>query len=202
MMKMKLWSTVTAAAVLLGGAYGISGVQNADAAGGAGAGTGSAASTASTSQGKTLIGAGKAEAYALKAAPGRVVSIDLEKKLSGTYYEVEIRSGNKEIDVRVEAYSGKILSVRKETDDDDDDDHYSSSTAASQNGTLISAAKAAEAAAASVKGTVTEVDLDRDDGSVIYEVKIRNGKVSTEVGVDAYTAKILYTDVDSDDDDD
>lgn len=53
-----------------------------------------------------------------------------------------------------------------------------------------------------MKGTVTDIDLDRDRGTAVYEVEIKNGRVSTEVGVDAYTAKIVYTDVDSDDDDD
>ncbi|WP_052091811.1 PepSY domain-containing protein [Paenibacillus sp. FSL H7-0357] len=189
MMKMKLWSSVAAAAILFGGAYSISEVQGA-----------SAGSTASQSQSKTLIGVDKAEAYALKSAQGRVESIDLKERISGSYYEVEIRHNNQEIDVRVDAYTGKILSVRKETDDDDDDDNYAAAT--SQSGTMISAAKAAEAASASAKGTVTEIDLDGDNGSFVYEVEIRNGKVTTEVGVDAYTAKVLYTDVDSDDDED
>ncbi|WP_438496772.1 PepSY domain-containing protein [Paenibacillus sp. IHBB 3054] len=188
MMKMKLWSSVAAAAILFGGAYSINEVQGA-----------SAGSTASESQSKTLIGVDKAEAYALKSAQGRVESIDLKERISGSYYEVEIRYNHQEIDVRVDAYTGKILSVRKETDDDDDDNY---AAATSQSGTMISAAKAAEAASASAKGTVTEIDLDGDNGSFVYEVEIRNGKVTTEVGVDAYTAKVLYTDVDSDDDDD
>ncbi|WP_342438416.1 PepSY domain-containing protein [Paenibacillus sp. FSL L8-0436] len=191
MMKMKLWSSVAAAAILFGGAYSISEVQGA-----------SAGSTASQSQSKTLIGVDKAEAYALKSAQGRIESIDLKERISGSYYEVEIRHNHQEIDVRVDAYTGKILSVRKETDDDDDDDDDNYAAATSQSGTMISAAKAAEAASASAKGTVTEINLDGDNGSFVYEVEIRNGKVTTEVEVDAYTAKVLYTDVDSDDDED
>jgi uncharacterized membrane protein YkoI len=89
--------------------------------------------------------------------------------------------------------------VRKEADNDDDS--YTAANTAS-SGTLITAGKAAEAAAASVKGNVTDIDLDRDNGSAIYEVEIRNGRISTEVGVDAYTGRVLYKDVDSDDDED
>ncbi|NOU83561.1 peptidase M4 [Paenibacillus sp. LMG 31459] len=189
-MKKKVWSSIAAAALILGGAYGIGEVKG-----------GTAAAAASVqSQSKTLIGVSKAEEIALKAAPGQVESIDLDKKLSGTYYDVEIRQAKQEMDVRVDAYTGKVISVRKETDDDDDDNYEVAATAPS--GTLITAAKAAAVASASVKGTVAEIDLDRDNGGAVYEVEIRNGRVSTEVGVDAYTAKIVYTDVDSDDDDD
>ncbi|MNB85906.1 Peptidase propeptide and YPEB domain protein [compost metagenome] len=195
-MKKQLLSSVAAAAIILGGTYGINEIRS---------GTAAAAPAVQQSQSKTLIGIAKAEAIALKSAPGQVESIDLEKKLSGTYYEVDIRQTNKEVDVRVDAYTGKVLSVRQDTDNDDDydDDNYLSDAAASASGTqLITAAKASEAALAAVKGKVTDVDLDRDNGTAVYEVEIRNGRISTEVGVDAYTGKVLYKDVDSDDDND
>ncbi|AIQ45113.1 hypothetical protein R70723_03805 [Paenibacillus sp. FSL R7-0273] len=191
-MKKQLLSSVAAAAIILGGAYGINEVRS---------GTAAAAPAVQQSQSKTLIGIAKAEEIALKAAPGQVESIDLEKKLSGTYYDIDIQQKNQEVDVRVDAYTGKVVSVRKEADNDDDDYNYTSAGAASE-AKLITAAKAAAAANAAVKGKVTDVDLDRDDGTAVYEVEIRNGRTSTEVGVDAYTGKVLYTDVDSDDDDD
>lgn len=185
----KIWSSIAAAALILGGAYGIGEVQ--------GGSTAEAAPTVK-SQGKTLIGAAKAEAIALKAAPGQVESIELDKKGSSTYYDIEIQQTRQEMDVRVDAYTGKVLSVRK--DADDDDDRYAEAPAS--GGKLITAGRAAEAAQAAVKGTVTDIDLDRERGTAVYEVEIRNGQIKTEVGVDAYTAKIVYTDVDSDDDDD
>ncbi|KUP25681.1 PepSY domain-containing protein [Paenibacillus sp. DMB5] len=189
-MKKQLLSSVAAAAIILGGAYGIIEIRS---------GTAEAASAVQPTQSKALIGVAKAEEIALKEAPGQVESIDLEKKLSGTYYDIDIQQKNQEIDVRVDAYTGKVLSVRKETGNDDDDDHY---TSTASGAALITAAKAAEAATAKVAGKVTDVDLDRDDETAVYEVEIRNGRTSTEVGVDAYTGKVLYTDVDSDDDDD
>lgn len=185
MMNKKLMGSIAAIAIFLGGAYGISEVQ------------GAAAQTSAVvqSQGKTLIGMGKAEELALKSEQGRVVNIELEKKFSGLYYDVEIRDNNQEIEVRLDAYTGKIVRVSKETDDDDFD-------VPAQGDVMISAAKAAEVAAASVKGKVTEVDLDHDNGSFVYEVEIKDGKTVTEVGVDAQTAKIVSKDVDFDDDDD
>ncbi|WP_342564339.1 PepSY domain-containing protein [Paenibacillus sp. FSL R7-0345] len=191
-MKKQLLSSVAAAAIILGGAYGISEFRS---------GTADAAATVQQSQSKTLIGVAKAEEIALKSAPGQVESIELEKKLSSTYYDIDIQQKNQEVDVRVDAYTGKVVSVRKEADNDDDDYSYTSAGAAS-DAKLITAAKAAAAANAAIKGKVTDVDLDRDDGTAVYEVEIRNGRISTEVGVDAYTGKVLYTDVDSGDDDD
>ncbi|WP_405107307.1 PepSY domain-containing protein [Paenibacillus sp. FSL K6-1217] len=149
------------------------------------------------SQSKTLIGVSKAEQIALKAAPGQVENIELEKKASGTYYDIEIQQTKQEMDVRVDAYTGKVISVRKDSDDDD-----SYKAAPAPGGKMITAGKAAEVAQAAVKGTVTEIDLDGDHGGAVYEVEIRNGQVKTEIGVDAYTAKVVYTDTDSDDDDD
>lgn len=200
-MKIKLWSSVAAAAILLGGAYGISEVQGA--AGGNSVlpspTTSSSPSTSTDTSTKTLIGFDKAEEAALQAAQGWVKSIDLKQKNSGTYYKVELRQSNQEIDVRVDAYTGKILSVRKEKEDDDDDD--AAAYAAASGKTLIGAAKAATAATASVKGNVTEIDLDEDDGRFIYEVEIKDGRQKTEVGVDAFTGEVLYIDKDEDDDD-
>lgn len=187
-MKKKIWSSIAAAALILGGAYGLGEVQGGSTA---------EAAASVKSQGQTLIGVAKAEAIALKAAPGQIESIELEKKGSSTYYDIEIQQTRQEMDVRVDAYTGKVLSVRK---DADDDDRYAEAPAS--GGKLITAGRAAEAAQAAVKGTVTDIDLDRDRGTAVYEVEIRNGQTKTEVGVDAYTAKITYTDVDSDDDDD
>lgn len=117
-MKKKIWSSIAAAALLLGGAYGIGEVQGGSTA---------EAAASVKSQGKTLIGVAKAEAAALKAAPGQVESIELEKKAGSTYYEIEIQQTRQEIDVRVDAYTGKVLSVRK--DKDSDDDHYAEAAA-------------------------------------------------------------------------
>ena len=190
-MKTKLWSSITAAALILGGAYGIGELKSSTAD----------AAAAVKSQSATLISVSRAEQIALKAAPGQVESIDLEKKASGMFYDIEIQQTKQEIDVRVDAYSGQVISVRKDADKDADKDDSHKATPASA-GKLITAGKAAEVAQAAVKGTVTEIDLDRDHGGAVYEVEIRNGQIKTEVGVDAYTAKVVYTDVDSDDDDD
>ncbi|NQX47575.1 PepSY domain-containing protein [Paenibacillus tritici] len=188
-MNKKIWSSMAAAALILGGAYGIGEVRGGTAE----------AAAAVQSQSKTLIGISKAEQIALKAAPGQVENIDLEKKAGSMYYDIEIQQTKQETEVRVDAYTGKVISVRKDADDDRDDNN---TAATAPSGKMITAARAAEVAAASVKGTVAEIDLDRDHGGAVYEVEIRNGQVSTEVGVDAYTAKIVYTDVDSEGDDD
>lgn len=160
-MKTKIWSSITAAALILGGAYGIGELKGSTAE--------AAASVKSQSQ--TLISVSRAEQIALKAAPGQVESIDLEKKAGGTYYDIEIQQTKQEIDVRVDAYSGKLISVRKDADDDD-----SHKAAPASGGKLITAGKAAEVAQAAVKGTVTEIDLDRDHGALSMRLKSGTGR--------------------------
>ncbi|ASA24242.1 PepSY domain-containing protein [Paenibacillus donghaensis] len=194
-MRTKMWGGAIAAAVLVtgGSVYGISTVQ------GAPAGT----PNNQTSQQKAVIGFAKAEQLALKEAQGVVESIELEGRAGSKRYEVEIEQANRDVDVLIDAYTGKTLKVRNDDDRDHDNRSVNSTTAGQNSGAKVIGAGAASAAAAkAATGTVTEVNLDRDDGELLYEVELQDGRTSTEVGVDAFTGKVVYVDADHDDDDD
>ena len=49
-------------------------------------------------------------------------------------------------------------------------------------------------------GTVTDVELDDDDGRAYYEIEIEDGKYEYEYEIDAVTGKILDFEKDRDDD--
>ncbi|MUV38483.1 hypothetical protein JNUCC1_02321 [Lentibacillus sp. JNUCC-1] len=51
-------------------------------------------------------------------------------------------------------------------------------------------------------GTVVSVELDEDDGRMIYEVEIEGENGEADVEIDAYTGKIIVLEVDLDDYDD
>ena len=53
-----------------------------------------------------------------------------------------------------------------------------------------------------VKGTITDIDLDEDDGRWIYEIEIQAQGKEYEVRLDAYRGTILEIEVDEMDDDD
>ncbi|SFF40459.1 Peptidase propeptide and YPEB domain-containing protein [Paenibacillus algorifonticola] len=187
---------------------------------------GGAATAASNT--KTLIGKAEAKKIALKHVDGRIDGVDLERNQTGIFYEVEVERGayQDEVDVHIDAYSGKLLGIY-DSDDDDDDRRAAQATApagtASNAGTvnqpaaspststgttaLKTAEQAGAIAVAKVGGTVVKVNRDRDDGRIIYEVDLRITGGKAEVEVDAATGKVLsvdkdYHDDDNDDDDD
>ncbi|MEC5424680.1 PepSY domain-containing protein [Virgibacillus sp. C22-A2] len=59
--------------------------------------------------------------------------------------------------------------------------------------------EAEEIALNSFSGTITEVELDEDDGRLIYEIEIENGNEEAEIDIDAYTGEILVLSIDRDD---
>lgn len=62
----------------------------------------------------------------------------------------------------------------------------------------ITPQQAQQAAQAAIGGTARSVELDEEDGNLIYKVKI----AQTEVAVDAGNGKVLYTEKDNQEDDD
>ncbi|MCY9581513.1 PepSY domain-containing protein [Paenibacillus alvei] len=56
----------------------------------------------------------QAVAIALQETPGKVTEIDSDKNV----YEIEIRNGNREVEYKIDKYTGKI--VEKEADDADE----------------------------------------------------------------------------------
>jgi uncharacterized membrane protein YkoI len=64
----------------------------------------------------------------------------------------------------------------------------------------VSAAAARSAALAAVPGTVEQVELDNENGNVVYSVEIRKADgTALDVKIDAGTAKVLQQDADDGD---
>ena len=54
---------------------------------------------------------------------GKVDTVDFERsRRHGAYYEIDIENRKGDYEVRVNAQTGKVISVQR--DDDDDDDHH------------------------------------------------------------------------------
>lgn len=82
-------------------------------------------------------------------------------------------------------------------------DAIAAQQAAAARATLITAEQAAQIAVDRVGGRVVDVELDRDDGILRYEVELKlSGGREAEVDVDAATGNVLEIDIDDDDDDD
>ena len=173
-----------AATVLLTGAIGVSVSANDDDV------------KISTEQSKQLIGFKKAKEVALKKVKGKVDDIDLETENGKVYYEVEIDTDKKqEFEVKVDAYTAKVLSVKESNDDDDDDNVQSTDN-------LITEKDAIAIANKGINGKVVSIELDSDDGRYEYEIELLTKEGEYEITIDAATGKILEKDFDSKDDND
>ena len=72
------------------------------------------------------IGGQRAAAIAkAKVGGGKIDDIDLEhSRRYGAYYEVDVDNCRGEYEVRVNAKTGKVISVHRDDDHDDDDHHH------------------------------------------------------------------------------
>lgn len=110
---------------------------------------------------------------ALQHTPGTALSADLDDDGADAWEVTVVKGDGSEYDVRIAPDSGKVLGAQRDTDDDNDADDRAELAAA--KGAQTDAREAALAAAA--KGTVTEVGLDDDNGSVAWGVDtVKNGE--------------------------
>ncbi|WP_328750586.1 PepSY domain-containing protein [Streptomyces sp. NBC_00285] len=119
------------------------------------------------------VTAAEAIAAALKHTPGTAVSADLDDDGADAWEVTVVKGDGTEYDVRIAPDSGKVLGAQRDTDEDTDAEDRAELAAVKKAGT-----DAREAAlAAAVKGTVTEVGLDDDKGTVAWSVDtVKDGK--------------------------
>lgn len=124
------------------------------------------------------------EKKALAVVNGTVTNIEFDKERTGDVYEVEITNATEEHDLKFDAYTGKLLSQKKEALDDGDDRNIQV-----ENNTAVKITKeqAIEKALSKAKGTVTKVELD--DG--VYEIEIVDGQLEYDIDIHATTGEIV-----------
>ncbi|KUM89402.1 MULTISPECIES: PepSY domain-containing protein [Streptomyces] len=143
------------------------------------------------------VTAAEAIAAALKHTPGTAVSADLDDDgADADAWKVSVVKGDgTEYDVRIAPDSGKVLGAQRDTDDDHDGDDRAELAAV--QGAKTDAREAALAAAH--KGTVTEVGIDDDHGTVAWSAETVKGTGHGEWNIALDTGKVTQ---DRDDDGD
>lgn len=136
---------------------------------------------------------------ALGIANGTITDIELDQNARTPHYEVDIWYDGYDYDLKFDAVTGEVLEQKKEREDRDDDDFDDNGAAAAADENLISSDEAIKAAQAVAEGTVEKVELDREDGTVYYEVEIENGRTDHEIYVNATDGSILEHETDDDD---
>jgi uncharacterized membrane protein YkoI len=138
---------------------------------------------------------------ALAKVDGTVTEVELERKLSGSVYEVEIKKDGYEYDLDLDAVTGEVLKEDKSKDDDEAglDDN---STKSDSSDVAITHEAAIEIALKEAAGTVTEIELERDNGRTYYEIELEEGNKEVDIEVDANSGAVLSVVKDDDDDSD
>jgi uncharacterized membrane protein YkoI len=144
----------------------------------------------------------EASEIALAKVKNGVITEAEKDRENGRYvYEIEVKDDQFEYDFKISQENGEILKEKKENRDEDSKRNKEASSE-DKDVTLISTEKAEEIALKEVKGTVEEVELDRENGSHVYEIEIETGKRNGDddddvtVYVDAVTGKMLYVEWD------
>ncbi|WHY56476.1 PepSY domain-containing protein [Peribacillus simplex] len=119
---------------------------------------------------------------------GQVTQFEKDWDQPMTYeMTVKTKEGYQEVDV--DAEKGEILSQEME-DDDDLNTQQAAETA------KISSDQAEKIALKAVDGQVTDAELDSENGTLVYELEIKQGQREYDVVVDATTGKVLKNQLD------
>lgn len=132
------------------------------------------------------VTAAEAIAAALKHTPGTAVSADLDDDGADAWKVSVVKGDGTEYDVRIAPDSGKVLGAQRDTDDDNDGDDRAELAAV--KGAKTEAREAALAAAH--KGTVTEVGIDDDKGTVTWSAETVKGNSHGEWNVALDSGKV------------
>ena len=132
--------------------------------------------------------------------------VDPELDESPAHYEVEITGRNgEEIEYKIDAYSGAVIAVKREMADDDEVSEAQPAKPA-QPGTAqdIGHAKAKSialnhAGVSESKAYDMEIELDDEDGTLVYEVEFKSGNREYDYEIDAATGAILRHETELDD---
>jgi uncharacterized membrane protein YkoI len=165
----------------------------------------------------------EARKTALERVPGTIEEGELEKEHGKLIYSFDIRTTDGITEVQVDANSGAVVSVEKETaaqeaaekhkdkakqKGDDNDDEESDADQKAHQEQYAKEAKitmeAAKAIALKAKaGTITDQELEKEHGKLLYSFDVRDasGK-SFDVEVDAKTGKVLKVEEDKEDEKD
>ncbi|GAA1380917.1 PepSY domain-containing protein [Peribacillus frigoritolerans] len=106
-------------------------------------------------------------------------------------YEMTVKTKEGYQDVDVDAEKGEILSQEMEDGDDED-----MSIQQAVENAKVSRDQAEKIALKAVDGQVTDMELDSENGTLVYELEIKQELKEYDVVVDATTGKVLKNQLD------
>ncbi len=188
------------------------------------------AATSQEAKSTKFITEQEAKDIALKEVNGTIIEADYDGDEKRPHYEFEIQSNQEEVDIEVDAVTGKVTITDREAvkanavkettqkapavsaateqkevvtkaEAAQTTEKAPAASTATKQKEVITKAEAINIAKSVAKGTVTKVELDKDDDDQTqkYELEFKDGNVEYDVEVDAYTGKIIEVDQDLED---
>lgn len=148
---------------------------------------------------KAKLSLAEAVDAALKKVPkGKAVEAGLERGDRGAVFVIEVVSGQKHLEVEIDAATGEALDVEEEdeqseetkkgTDEPDDEDLENEAAATSKT----SLADAIRTASKEVKkAKAFDAEFRREQGKLLIEVELLDGEDVKVINIDAQTGKVL-----------
>lgn len=154
--------------------------------------------------------------------PGEITEMELEKDGNRAVYEIEIVDEGMEYELKVDGNSGEILKLKEKrfaaheqeeaeqeiielekeqkTDEAAKEKPVQETKIQQENkskkNTVLDVSEAVAIAQKEFPGTVTEVELDEDDGRLLYEIEIEANGEEAEFEIDAMTGEIIVIEID------
>ncbi len=202
----------------------------------------------STSQAEAALSTEDIETMVKEQYPGEITEIEQETEFNRAVYEVEIKTDDKEYDIKLDGKTGEVLNIsekpiknkaqvsnekkkktakvkkdqstEKNVEDNSSeeqpkevvinekkgqksnkDQKKEQSTKEKKSETkkaIISIEEAKRIALEAFSGEIDDIELDEEDGRLIYEVEIERGDKEAELEIDAYTGEIIIIEIDED----
>ncbi|WP_376716911.1 PepSY domain-containing protein [Enterococcus dongliensis] len=155
-----------------------------------------------SSEGETRADVNVSVADAIKAyqeayPDSDITSIDLETSLGKYLYKIEGVDDDKEYELRVDANTKAVSKEREENLDAEDRNGVKRTEDKLDLEGLLSIEQVSDIAEKHVgKGEAVDWSLDKDAGTMYWEVKVIAGQDETEVKIDATSGEVLETEID------
>lgn len=165
--------------------------------------------------------------------PGTITEIELDTEFNRAVYEVEVKTDDKEYDIKLDGKTGEVLNLsekplkqkqkviseqkkdttkieknapkeqKKDVVINEKKTKSTKEQATNQEKShtkkaVISIEEAKQIALAEFPGKIEDIELDTEDGRLIYEVEIEQGNKEADIEIDAYTGEIIVIEIDED----
>ncbi|CAG9622066.1 PepSY domain-containing protein [Sutcliffiella rhizosphaerae] len=134
-----------------------------------------------------------------KVENGVIKEAEKDRENGRIIYEIEVKNDEYEYDFKVDAQTGDILKEERDERDGKKRQRVTSEGTNGENSPRISFEEAEEVALNEVNGVIDDIELDRENGKLVYEVEIDTNQGDDDdvtVYVDAVTGKVLYVEWD------